>query len=162
MTNEERKQEYEKQDAICKAKMAVVQPWLEQFAKEYNETHPGEIGTGFYDDVVILRGPHDDKFFWKTAEGNKLRERNLKGEISIVSVRWSGAAFVIEYKFEGNKIYEYQGQLFQAPKWAPVASDFIYEGKHYSVPLDVALAAKELHAADEYRGVLWGNMHESR
>ena len=147
--------EYEEQDRLVKEKTAIVQPWLEKFANDYNEKHPDTIGTGFYSDVTILLGSHGN-FFWDTEAGKKLRELDKMGKISRMCVKRTEAAFIIEYRFDGNRLYNYKNELIQLPHSTPTRAYFLFNEKQYPVPMHVAMAAKDLHWAQEYRGILWG------
>ena len=156
----QRQQEYNTQDRLVHENTLVVQPWLEGFAKEYNKGHPGYIGTCFYTDVTILAGPHDD-YFWDTDSGKKLNADYQEGKISIYYVKTAGAHFIIENDRRMG-IRRYGNQLVETPIITPVDAYFMWQGRRYSVPLDVAVAAKNLHMAQEYRGVLSGLLSEQR
>lgn len=98
--------EYLEQESKVSANTLVVQPWLENFAKQYNKLHPGHIGSCLYTDVTILAGPHDN-YFWNTKAGNLLRERYQRGEVSIFCVKSDNAAFIIEYRLGGQKLFHH-------------------------------------------------------
>lgn len=153
--------EYLEQKSKVSANTLVVQPWLENFAKQYNKLHPGHIGSCLYTDVTILAGPHDN-YFWNTKAGNLLRERYQRGEISIFCVKSDNAAFIIEYRLGGQKLFHHGDSLVRAPHKTAIASYFLYDGKEYPVPLDVAQAAKSLCSAQEYSNVLAYNLGQQR
>lgn len=153
-------QEYDEQDRLVRENTLVVKPWLERFAKEYNETHPGYIGTCFYTDVTILSGPHDN-YFWNTDAGKKLNADYQKGKISIYYVKGADAHFIIENNRRMG-VGRWGDQLVEMPIITPVDAYFMWQGRRYPVSLDVAVAAKNLYSAQEYRGVLWGLLQKQR
>lgn len=147
MTEKTYEQKYQEQDRLVQENMALVQPFLKNFSETY------DLGTGFYEDVIICSGPHSN-FFWNTEMGNKYRSLYEAGKIGIYCLRWGDGAFIIDYKFDGNRIYRYKDQLFQAPHSTPVNAYFLHDAKQYPVSMGVALAAKDLYLAQTYRGVL--------
>ena len=151
-------QEYLEQDRLVQENTMVVQPWLENFANEYNSRHPYEIGTMFYSDVTILSGPHGN-FYCDTDAGKKLNELHKIGKVSIFYVKFAGGAFIIEYKFDGTRIYRYKDSLIKMPHKIPVNAYFLYNGRQYPVSMDVALAVERLYSAQEYRSILYANLH---
>ena len=148
-------QEYLEQDRLVRENTLVVQSWLENFAK----ARPEEIGTAFYSDVTILSGPHGN-YFWNTDAGKELNKRYQSGEIEIYCVKWADASFIIEYKFDGDRFYRYRDMLFTARHKTAVDAYFLYNGRRFSVPMDVVTAAKNLYSAQEYRSVLFANLRD--
>ena len=147
-------QKYQEQDRLVKQNMALVQPFLKEFSETY------DLGTGYYEDVTILAGPHKN-FFWNTEVGKKYRALYEAGKVGIYCVKWGNGAFIIDYKFDGDRIYRYKDQLFKAPSFTPVNACFLHDAKHYPVSMDVALAAKDLYSAQVYRGVLYDCIHHN-
>ncbi len=152
-TQQEYEHDCQEQERMIQEKTGIVQPFLKEFSEKY------DLGTGFYEDVTILSGPHGN-FFWDTEAGKQLRALNEAGKISISYVKFAGGAFIIEYRFDGNRIYRYKDQIFQAPNSTPINAYFLYDGKQYPVSMEIALAAKELHSAQDYLGVLYSCMRE--
>lgn len=152
-------QEYLEQDRLVTENTLVVQPWLKNFANQYNKQHPYEIGTCLYSDVTILSGPYDN-YFWRNTQGKKLNEMYQTGKAEIYYVKGAGASFIIEYKFDGDRWYRRQDTLFKAPHRTPIDAYFLYDGRRFPVPMDVAIAAKRLYTAQEYRSAIYAVLRE--
>lgn len=166
------KREYEKAKAQCAMHLAVVQPWLKQFMEEYNKDHPGAMGTCMYDNgqpdkVRITTSPFGD-FYWNTAAGKTLLERQKSGEVGLYYVMGAGSSFVIEYSPAKPALFTYEGQLIQGFTQEPVNAYFLYTEpytnatKQAAVPMNVALAAKKLNSAQNYLGAVYGCMLEEQ
>ena len=144
------KEKYDEQTKICDAKIAIIQPFLKQFAVTHNE------GTGFYEDVTVLCGPGGMEYNYIRDNRKDLFERWQKGEVSIYNIKWAGLTFVIDYKFSHTGIFEYHGQKFAKPVYTPINATAIYKHNEQPVNLDLAIAVKDLYNAQEYRSALYG------
>lgn len=157
-------QEYDATQAKCQACLDVIQPWLKQFVEEYNENHPGAMGTCMYDNgqedkVRITTSPFGD-FYWGTKQGKALLLRQKLGKVGLYYVMGASSSFVIEY----SPARQYKGQLVQDP----VSAYFLYTEpytnvtKQAAVPMNVALAAQKLNSAQNYLRAVYGCMLEQK
>ena len=118
--------------------LTIVQDYLERLGKKNDE------GTQFYNDVTILSGPGMSEYNYLQNTHKDLFERWKKGEVSMYNVKWAGVAFVLEYQYGGEKIYEYKGDRCKAPVWNPWRAFVVYKHQITPVGLDLAVAVKNL------------------
>ena len=139
--------EYLEQDHLVEVNTAVIRSFLQKFTKGYST-----IGDNFYSDVTISAGPLRDKF-WNTREGQEINERwQNMDNLSVLSIRKLDAAFIIARGQNKNVT------LPMADRNAPTKAQFIYNGKKFPVPMNVAIAASNLFIAQEHRSTIYGIM----
>ena len=136
-------QKYAEQEKICNEKIAIIEPLLRDRSKKY------DAGTRFYEDITILCGPGMCEHNHFIENRKDVYDRWKNGEVSIFNAKWAGVAFVIEYK----KTMDARGIL---PRREPSNAFMVYEHKTLPLPLNVAVAVKDLYQAQEYRSALWG------
>lgn len=135
---------YQEQDAICKEQIAIIEPFLKKFSEEH------DCGTKFYSDITVLDGLslYGPQWFSITEEGKNIYERYEKNKLSLYTIKWAGASFVIDYKVITNP-----GGRFAR---IPTETFMVHKNMKYPVPLDLALAVQKLYKAQEYRSVIYG------
>jgi len=146
MTEKSCTQRYAETDANCNKQIAIIEPFLKRFSQEH------DCGTCFYTDITALSGTSASGYKYFKEKHPDLFNRWQKGEVSVYNIKWAGATFVTDYK----QTKFYNGQLFINPIKIPIHSFMIHENKEYPVSTYLAEAVKELHAAQEYRGAIYG------
>lgn len=140
-----------------KYNLTIIQDYLERLGKKNNK------GTQFYSDVTILSGPGMSEYNYLQNTHKDLFERWKKGEVSIFNVKWAGVAFVLEYQYGGEKIYEYKGDRFKAPVWNPWRAFVVYKHQITPVGLDLAVAVRDLFKEQTANSIHYGRlMREER
>jgi hypothetical protein len=138
---------YMEQDTICNDKIAIILPFLKQFSKEH------DAGTAFYEDITSLSGLslYGPKWFYDTDEGKEVYELYRQNKVSIYTIKWAGASFVMEYgmpeKYANVRLGNYRGIIKNA--------FMVWGNQKFPVSLDIAKAVKDLCAAQEYRSVIY-------
>ncbi|MBO7645231.1 MAG: hypothetical protein J6S57_02935 [Alphaproteobacteria bacterium] len=156
MSEKTYEQKYNEQTKICDEKIAIIQPFLKQLAEQNDE------GTGFYEDVTVLRGPGGAEYNHFRDNMQNVFESWKRGKISIFNIKWSGLSFVLEYKLLPDAAYVYKGAILTNPVYVPTKAYMVYKHQTQPVSLELAKAVKDLHSAQEYRGALYGCMMDSR
>ena len=138
MVEQNNVQRYIEKSKVCEAKIAVLKPFLENFSKEH------DAGTRFYNDITVLSGLslYGPKWFNTTDEGNKLLERQKQNQVSIYTIKWAGASFVIEYDLTGRVA-------------KPTNAFMVWNNQKFPVDLNTALAAKDLQWAQSCRDAIY-------
>ena len=133
-------EKYAEQNNVLEKNIAVIRPFLKKISEQY------DAGTNFYNDIAILSGPSITEYNHFYENRRDLYNRWQKGEVLIYNVKWAGATFVIEC----------------SPINKPSSAYMVYKHNNHPVPLDVAVAIKNLYAAQEYRSILYGCMRSQR
>lgn len=156
MSEKTYKQKYEEQTKICDEKIAIILPFLKEFSKKH------DAGTGFYEDVTILRGPGAAEYNYLRDNHQELFNRWQQGKVSMFNIKGAGLTFVLEYKLVPDAAYVYKDTILTNPVYVPANAYTFYKHQSQPVSLEIAKAVKDLYTAQEYRSALYGCMRDSR
>ena len=137
MSEQNNLQRYQEQDAICKKNIAILEPFLKKFSEEH------DAGTRFYEDITVLSGLslYGSDWFYKSEEGKDWYKRYREYKVSIFTIKWAGASFVVEYYNKSS---------------AEIKNAFmVWQNKKYAVPSDIVVAVRDLFSAQQYRNVIY-------
>ena len=152
MSEKTYKEKYDEQKEICNRNIAIIRPFLKEFAEKHDE------GSGFYEDIIVLRGPGITEYDDFCKNHRDLFARWKLGEVSIFNIKWSGVTFVLKYKLENNE-NNMRGENISS-FYIHANASMIYKHKLQPIDLKVATAVKELYTAQEYCSALYDCIRE--
>lgn len=138
----------------CNLGIAAVKPYLEKLSKE------NDWGTGFYEDITILKGPGASQYnffkekypelfnLWQTR-----RNPDDTRDVLVYNLKFGGASFILEYQ----KTFDPKDVWKVAPKWNISNTFMLYGQKEYQLPQLIAEAIKQLCSNQELRDVMFWN-----